>query len=247
MINENKIVPYHTVDLPVERGPWMIFAPHADDEAFGMGGTILKAVEHGIDVQIVIMTDGALGGSADNLTTIRREEAVMAARLLYCPEPVFLEHPDRGLEVNDKTVSDVIGLLESYHPAAVFFPGINELHPDHRSAALVVWKATQIVQKSHGRQMTPVSYEVLVQSPVNTLVDITAYMRRKQNVMGAYVSQLEGNRYVEISCAINKLRSLTLRTGVEFAEGFYRFNQNDLERPLQAIFEEQVRANLACN
>ena len=245
MINENEIVPYHTVDLPVEHGPWMIFAPHADDETFGMGGTIIKAVERGMEVQIVIMTDGALGGSADNLAVIRREEAMKAAGLLGCSEPIFLEHPDRGLEFNDQTVNEVAGLVESYHPRAVFFPGINELHPDHRSAALIVWEAIQSAQKSSDRQITPVSYEVLVQSPVNTLVDITPYIRRKRDVMAAYISQVEGNRYVEISGSINKLRSLTLKTEVEFAEGYYRYSQNDIGQSLQAIFEEQIRANLA--
>ncbi len=41
MIDEQQIVPYHTLPLPVAQGPWLVFAPHADDESFGMAGTLI--------------------------------------------------------------------------------------------------------------------------------------------------------------------------------------------------------------
>ena len=38
-----------------------MFAPHADDETFGMGGSLLKASKHGVETHVIVLTDGALG------------------------------------------------------------------------------------------------------------------------------------------------------------------------------------------
>ena len=40
---EDALIPFNTSPLP--SGPWLVFAPHADDETFGMGGTLIKARE----------------------------------------------------------------------------------------------------------------------------------------------------------------------------------------------------------
>ena len=37
---EDALIPFNTSPLP--SGPWLVFAPHADDETFGMGGTLIK-------------------------------------------------------------------------------------------------------------------------------------------------------------------------------------------------------------
>ena len=38
ILAENELVPYKISDIP--EGPWLTFAPHADDETFGMGGVL---------------------------------------------------------------------------------------------------------------------------------------------------------------------------------------------------------------
>jgi LmbE family N-acetylglucosaminyl deacetylase len=221
MVNENQLIPYEVSDLPVERGPWLVFAPHADDESFGMGGTIAKAVQAGITVHLVVLTDGALGGERADLAEIRKGEASKAASLLGIQKPLFLGFPDRGLRLDKKTVqrvNDEIGLIQ---PAAVFFPGCFELHPDHRTTALVVWQALRMCPQ---KQIVPVSYEVLVQSPANTLVDISPFIVQKNAAMSVYESQLSENRYIDIAMSLNKLRSLTLCGDISHAEAFYRFS-----------------------
>ncbi|MFN4262929.1 MAG: glycoside hydrolase family 99-like domain-containing protein [Thioalkalivibrionaceae bacterium] len=42
-------------------GPWWVLAPHADDETFGLGGTLALALDQGIAVHVMVLTDGALG------------------------------------------------------------------------------------------------------------------------------------------------------------------------------------------
>ena len=237
MINENQIVPYQATELPAEEGPWLVFAPHADDESFGMGGTLAKATARGIRVRLVVMTDGALGGSQENLAELRKAEAVKAAAVLGLEPPVFLDKRDRELKMDADTLARVGAEIESLKPAAVFFPGPFELHPDHRATAVLVWQA--LGQLGPGAPI-PFSYEILVQSPVNTLVDISAYTETKKAAMVLYQSQLEENRYIDIALALNSLRTLTLPAGCTHAEGFYRYDQADLEQALPKIIADKI-------
>lgn len=238
MVNENQLVPYEVTELPEKRGPWLVFAPHADDESFGMGGTIAKAVQAGIMVHLVVLTDGALGGTGLDLVEIRKAEARNAAEVLGIQTPVFLGLPDRGLQIDKKTVQQVHEEIDRIGPAAVFFPGCFELHPDHRTAALVVWQALKLCPHN---TTVPISYEVLVQSPTNTLVDISCFMKQKEAAMSVYKSQLSENRYIDIAMSLNKLRSLTIRGDISHAEAFYRFSPGDLETEYEQVVMGKLR------
>ena len=68
---EDVLIPFSVSELP--KGPWLVFAPHADDETFGMGGTLLKAKQQGIKTHLVVLTDGSLGGDAPDLVKVRQE------------------------------------------------------------------------------------------------------------------------------------------------------------------------------
>jgi len=237
MIDEEQIVPYADVSLPVEEGPWLVFAPHADDESFGMGGTLAKATEAGIQVHLVVMTDGALGGQLENLAEIRKAEVRSAAAMLGLEPPVFLNNRDRGLKFDDETIHHVLEQIREINPAAVFFPGVFEPHPDHRMTALIVWQALRNLGQA---TIKPVSYEILVQSPVNMFVDISAYISAKRSVMGVYESQLSEKNYIDIALAMNSLRSLTLGPETNYAEGFYVYGQDQLKKDLMSLMTDKI-------
>ena len=241
MIDEEQIVPYADVSLPVEEGPWLVFAPHADDESFGMGGTLAKATEAGIQVHLVVMTDGALGGQLENLAEIRKAEVRSAAAMLGLEPPVFLNNRDRGLKFDDETIHHVLEQIREINPAAVFFPGVFEPHPDHRMTALIVWQALRNLGQA---TIKPVSYEILVQSPVNMLVDISAYISAKRSVTGLYESQLSEKSYIDIALAMNSLRSLTLGPETNYAEGFYVYEQDQLKKDLMNLMTDKIHRYL---
>jgi LmbE family N-acetylglucosaminyl deacetylase len=74
MLQEENFIPYTVSDLPP--GPYLVFAPHPDDETFGMGGTIALATHAGgIAVHVVVLTDGQCAGDPGK----RRQEAKDAA------------------------------------------------------------------------------------------------------------------------------------------------------------------------
>jgi LmbE family N-acetylglucosaminyl deacetylase len=241
MIDESRLLPYHSSPLPHDEGPWLIFAPHADDESFGMGGTLALANAAGVAVHVVIMTDGSLGGEQDDLVNVREQEAREAATLLGVSSVLFLKQKDRELKPDPQLARQVVRLIEASKPKAVFFPGIYEAHPDHRATALVVWQALQMIRSP---RITPIAYEITGQSPINCLVDITGVFEKKKRVVAVYQSQLGQKNYLDIVLALNQLRTFTLGAEVQWAEGFYVYTPAELGGTLSEWGQERVRKQL---
>lgn len=241
MMQERDIVPYATETLPLSHGPWLVLAPHADDESMGMGGALAKAAQQGIATHLAILTDGALGGVVDDLVVQRQREAREAAKVLGMQSVQFYQQADRHLRFNAVLSQKLLDDIRVLKPAAVFFPGIYELHPDHRACALLAW---QVLQRMGHAAPVAVSYEISTQSPINCLIDITDTMPRKQQALQRYQSQLDQNNYVDITLALNKLRTFTLPPSVLWAEGFYRFSQQELASDLAEWSTQKLRAML---
>jgi LmbE family N-acetylglucosaminyl deacetylase len=78
---------------------------HPDDEAIFTGGTIVRAVEAGWRVVLVVATDGDQGAGPDcgrtPLGARRRDETMAAAAVLGVARVVFLGHGDSGYGVPD--------------------------------------------------------------------------------------------------------------------------------------------------
>ena len=222
---EDVLIPFNTSSLP--SGPWIIVAPHADDETFGMGGTLLKAKQQGIETHLVVLTDGSQGGKTEDLVEVRRKEVRKAADLLGIASLKTWSEPDRFLETNSEIVTRVTELILEICPRTVFFPGPLEIHPDHRAACVLVWKALQKAKIS-AQPPTPISYEISVQNPINMLIDITPQIEEKKRVMHSYISQNAENNYPELVVALDKGRTFSLPHEVKFAEGFFKYEKKDL-------------------
>jgi len=210
-------IPFEASSLP--GGSALIFAPHPDDETFGMGGSISKMTGNSTVVNIVMMTDGAQGGDAN----IRKKELQQAGDLLGVNDIHFFGAPDQGLVQDSANIHRIIHLIQQYKPVNIFFPSPLEYHPDHRTTAWLVWNALQaMVYRGN-----VFSYEIANQSPVNTLVDITPNMDKKSEAMKYYTSQQEQLDYMGTITSMNKLRAFTLPGSIQYAEAFYHFKDID--------------------
>jgi LmbE family N-acetylglucosaminyl deacetylase len=234
---EEILIPFQASQLPP--GPWVVFAPHADDETFGMGGTMLKAKQQKIETHLVVLTDGSKGGEGADLVEVRKSEVHQAASLLGVKSLDAWSVSDRCLEVSDEIILKTSSLILELSPAAVFFPGPLEIHPDHRAASLLVWRALQKV-KSTLEPLIPVSYEISVQNPVNMLIDITSQVSEKEKVMEVYASQNKENNYPELVLALDKGRTFSLPREVQFAEGFFVYQKKDLDQSLETKTRQTI-------
>ena len=128
----------------VEAKRGMVVVAHPDDAEFGSGGTIAAWVDEGIEMVLVIATDGSKGSadaemSSDHLIRIRREEQQAAAEVLGVHEVVFLGYPDGYLEHTLDLRKDITRAIRQYRPDRLitmapyrsFAVNAYINHPDH--------------------------------------------------------------------------------------------------------------------
>ena len=234
---EPVLLPFSASALPPS--PWLVFAPHADDETFGMGGSLLKAKQENVSSHVVVVTDGALGGDGADLVGIRQDEIRKAGELLGLASLTFWDVPDRQVLINAELISRAAEEIRKIRPASVFFPAALEIHPDHRATGHIVWQAIQKVM-SGGLTPQAYAYEIGVQNPINMLIDITAQQKAKEEVMAIYASQNSENNYPELVTALDKGRTFSLPPEVKFAEGFYRFTAEELQVDLKQAMRQII-------
>src|SRR2546428_14180724 len=80
---------------------------HPDDIEIGCGGTLLKYTKAGHGVYLMVLTEGAQGGSAK----VRRDEQLAPCRILGAKEGFWGGYPDtegpatrRGIQQNEGNV-----------------------------------------------------------------------------------------------------------------------------------------------
>jgi|TARA_B110000459_G_scaffold159776_1_gene175359 LmbE family N-acetylglucosaminyl deacetylase len=236
MLDENCVIPFYTSPLP--EGPWLVFAPHADDETFGMGGSLLLARNQGIETHVVIVTDGALGGDGDRQSLIneRAEEARRACIALGVKQLHFMEEPDRGLVVSQQTIAKAKALITNTKVASIFFPTVLEYHPDHRSTAELVWTARNELTEFEGQMY---SYEITTQAPINLLIDTSDVALEKYSVVDLYATQLTQSKYLALTQAMDTARTFTLPLDITAAEGFFHYADTTVS------LEEQLLTSVA--
>lgn len=130
------------------RRPAIIFSPHQDDETLGCGGTIIRKIAAGADVQVVFMTDGHQSHkhlmAPEKLSETRKKEAAAACAVLGVAKSAvtFLDFPDGSLFQNQDQAAKQVGeLLERSAATDLYIPYDGEPTDDHKATHAVVQQA----------------------------------------------------------------------------------------------------------
>jgi LmbE family N-acetylglucosaminyl deacetylase len=119
----------------------LVVAPHPDDETLGCGVTVMRKLDAGTPVRVVIATDGRRSSdskvmSPEELVRVRRREALEATGRLGLGEDdvVFLDFEDQGLadhlpELTDRLAAVVAG----FRPQELLVASVLDHHPDHHA------------------------------------------------------------------------------------------------------------------
>ncbi|MEL3972662.1 bacillithiol biosynthesis deacetylase BshB1 [Rossellomorea oryzaecorticis] len=223
----------------------LAFGAHADDVEIGMGGTLAKYAEAGKKIVICDLTEAEL--SSNGSVSIRKHEAMKAARHLGVIERVTLDIPDRGVYLSDENITKVVEVIRKYKPKAVFAPFEQDRHPDHGNASRLVKEA---YFSSGIRKFNPSSpvhkagklYFYIINGfhRPHFVVNIENFIEAKLLSLRAYESQFEQGKdgvstpltedYIEAVEA--RERMMGKDAGVRFAEGFFSYNTLILNQDL---------------
>jgi LmbE family N-acetylglucosaminyl deacetylase len=132
-----------------------IFA-HPDDEAFTVGGTILKLKQEGAYVDLLCATRGEAGSTGnpplctrEELPEVREQELKRACTLLQVNSVSLLDYKDKTLKEHVTDLEkDILLHLEKLQPHVVVTFHTNGLsgHPDHIAISQAV---TQTIRRNH--------------------------------------------------------------------------------------------------
>lgn len=233
--DEAAIYPYSALaGLPARS--LLVFAPHPDDEVFGCGGTLARAIDAQMPVHVVVVSGGGAGGDV-----AVRERETMAAALewgssTHLPTIDFWRQTDRAVHADAGFVARIAALIEARGADMVLAPSPLEVHPDHRVVSLAVTQAfMQLMPRGPSCQLA--YYEVGHPLLPNVLVDITPVLARKRRAMAAFASQLTSQRYDEHVLALNRYRSYTLGPQVTHTEAFHLIDAETAARGVPALID----------
>lgn len=210
----------------------LVLAPHMDDEVFGCGGLLAQCARAGTEVTVTYLTDSRKGyarppstSDADiaeierELVATRKTEAQRAGKILGLSEPIFLDLPDRALDVTPEAVDGLTQALQSVRPDTVCLPFLSDTHPDH-------WMTNCLFLSAAARagldpDLPCWGYEVWAPLVANRVVDITDAIDVKREAMAEFKSQLAQYDYARAMLALNTYRALLANHGDGYAEAFY--------------------------
>lgn len=218
----------------------LVLSPHPDDDCFALGGTIKKLTTAGTKVTVVYFCDGSggvpegrqpeeeLGFSPkrdESLIARRKSESEKAAKILGINESVFWGYPDGKLASGTSVIRALQDLLERVQPDIIFLPSFLDNHSDHRVTNEIFINACLAGRKTASKiidiEKIPIwAYEIWTPIFVNRLVDISLYIKTKQEAILAHQSQLETRGYDKAIIGLNQYRAEINRIS-GFAEAFF--------------------------
>ena len=152
-------LPFRPVRDALDDRPFIVVAPHPDDESLACGGLIAEACRLGLRGKVVIVSDGA--GSHPNskaypperLGSLREKEARQAgAELGLRPEEMlFLGLPDRFVPCQGEEAERAIGVIadcvREIGAGSLFVSWRHDPHCDHEAS----YKIAREVQRRVGK------------------------------------------------------------------------------------------------
>ena len=220
----------------------LVVTPHPDDAEGGCGGTMANWVKNaGTEFIVVMCTNGDKGTSdremkPEELAATRQVEQRNASKVLGVKDVVFLAHPDGRLEDNLEFRGEIVRLIRTYKPDAIFcidpYRNVSHTHRDHRMSGQVAvdaaftyaWSYQHFPEQIAGEGLEPhrVTNAYLWGSEApDVFVDIDGCLELKAESLSKHVSQMRNRTPAE---RLTRMQSWSSeagkKVGVSYAEGF---------------------------
>lgn len=189
-------------------GRTLVVVPHPDDETLGCGGLLALLARAGMQMMVVLVSDGAASHPrsasypAARLRALRVQEMISALKALGLGEPRVwaMGLPDGSLPSwgepdFDMGVNRLVSKLAQFQPETVILPWRHDAHPDHRASHGIAWAACDLAVP-RSRRLEYMVWGKLPQRPsdrdraVTWHISIDSMVDRKRRAMQAHRSQL---------------------------------------------------------
>jgi LmbE family N-acetylglucosaminyl deacetylase len=187
---------------------------HPDDIEFGCGGTLVKYARKRAHIELLVMTDGARGGSP----MVGRREVADAAQVLGASRVHWGGYRDTLLPSVRHIIDRMETILKASRPDFIFVNYPEDTHQDHRLVARAAISATR-----WARNVLFYEGPTTVNFTPTVFIDIAGEIDRKIEALHRHQSQIgktriEGTPISEIAQASAHFRGVQGR--VRWAEGF---------------------------
>ena len=194
----------------------LVIQPHNDDAVISIGGTLLKMVENGLDLEYIYLTNSMKGGNRSQSATmsIRAKEAEKERRLLGVKNYFELGYEDLSLnqleeESRKEIINRIAKIIHSRKPKMVFIPSNGDIHPDHEAGHGLSLQALKTI----GFDSDVFEYSVWLlpdffgkktrKASLVIMSGIDEYMLKKNKLIKCHRSQLLRRRYDLSTKALN--------------------------------------------
>lgn len=218
---------------------FLFFGPHPDDIEIGAGATIAKLSALGKKIRFVICTDGRYGSDVitpDDLSGIRREEAIASASKLGVDDVVFLNLSDGAFYKEEELFNAMARAVSDFNPDIIFAPDpfvSNECHRDHLNVGdaarnLACFAPFSSIMGRYGCNKADVkAIAFYMTAKPNVYVKTGGNIKKQFEALKCHKSQAAGLESVYLYL---RLRSLDfgLRRFSLHAEGFRAYTQTEM-------------------
>ncbi len=212
------------LDAP-PRGRVLYFAPHADDDVIGGGGTLAKHVAQGDPVRVVVAFDGRRGDPDERhdpaaYVEQRRQEARRAGAHLGLSDYVFWDYPEGHAPSDEELLGAgrrIADEVRAATPDLVYAPWVGEHHLDHH----VLARGVRLGLALAGFTGEAWGYEVWTPLVPTRIVDVSAEFDAKRRALREHRSQLdEIQGFLEKALAMGGQRAMYLAPEARHGEAF---------------------------
>ncbi|MBT4732964.1 hypothetical protein HOB87_13485 [Candidatus Woesearchaeota archaeon] len=177
------------IELNIPKGKSItVIAPHTDDDIFGAGGTLLKAMmQDDTSVNVIYVSNSAKTDA--QVKIVKQEAKDICSR--YGAHPYFLNLVPENIPVNDRRTSTKLReLLKKLSPDTLFISFFLDDHDDHRRANQLFINSIEGIDLQKVEIWSYQNYSTLVG---NVIVDITDTIDTKISLMEMW-KNVEGQR-----------------------------------------------------
>ncbi len=188
---------------------------HPDDIEIGCAGTLIKYVDRGHNVFLLIMTGGEEGG-AEPTRTLEQEDS---NKIIGVKHIFWGGYKDTHILVDKETISSIEKILSKVDPDFIFCHFPDDTHQDHRHLCQATMSATRNL-----RNVLFFEGPTTCNFTPQVFVDISDTLDRKIESLQAHASQMtktniEDLSIIEIARSSANFRGIQGR--VKYAEAFH--------------------------